>query len=86
MFPKEISLEDAVDPEWLRIGWKHRGLEIPTEPYNPFQYDMLSLGIALQQHVRVSNTYAPSAMLIRILTTTSISKILSQSLGLSLTR
>jgi hypothetical protein len=35
MFPKEISLEDAVDPEWPRIGWKHRGLEIPTEPYNP---------------------------------------------------
>ncbi|KIM36290.1 hypothetical protein M413DRAFT_319948 [Hebeloma cylindrosporum] len=52
MFPKEISLEDAVDPQCPRIGWKLRGLEIPTEPYNPFQYDMLSLGIELQQHVR----------------------------------
>ncbi|KIM36285.1 hypothetical protein M413DRAFT_449332 [Hebeloma cylindrosporum] len=64
MFPKEISLEDAVDPECPRIGWRHRGFDIPTEPYNPFQYDMLSLGIALQRHVRVGNTFAPSAMLI----------------------
>ncbi|KIM36293.1 hypothetical protein M413DRAFT_320168 [Hebeloma cylindrosporum] len=51
LYPEETPLS-ITNPKWQTWGWRLRNIRVPTEPYNPFQFDMLALGLVLQRYVR----------------------------------
>ncbi|KIM36284.1 hypothetical protein M413DRAFT_449331 [Hebeloma cylindrosporum] len=51
IYPEDTPLS-ITHPEWQTWGWKLRNILVPTEPYSPFQFDMLALGLVLQRYVR----------------------------------
>ena len=52
LYPEDTPLT-VTNSEWKTWGWQLRNIHVPTEPYSPFQFDMLALGLVLQRYVRV---------------------------------
>lgn len=52
LYPEDTPLT-VTNSEWQTWGWTLWNIHVPTEPYSPFQFDMLSLGWVLQRYVRV---------------------------------
>lgn len=53
IYPYETVLEDVTETRFM--GFEKRGIPAPPGPYNPFQADVVFVGVIIGRYVRVSN-------------------------------
>jgi hypothetical protein len=60
IYPYETVLEDVTETRFM--GFEKRGIPAPPGPYNPFQADVIFVGVIIGRYVRVSNINHPGKL------------------------